>query len=104
MGTDGTSQCDCRGRNGTHGTRLRMHVDDVGRGTFVTDVLRHDAAIAAATTVWTVDSAVVLPLTAALPSIHGARLCSEARGRHRRLSWLDEPVVQRRPRWFSFGN
>jgi hypothetical protein len=70
----------------------------------VTDVLRHDAAVAAATTVWTSTHAYVLPLTAALPSIHGARLCSECRGMRRRLGWLDEPVpTPGKRRWFRFG-
>jgi hypothetical protein len=40
------------------------------------DVRRQDAALAAATTVWDDLRPIVLPLTIALPAVHGARLCS----------------------------
>lgn len=53
------------------------------------DVRRQDAAVAAATTVWRTSGApMVLPLTIAMPAIHGARLCDT---RWPRLSLLDEP-------------
>lgn len=52
------------------------------------DVRRQDAAVAAATTVWRSHGApMVLPLTVAMPAIHGARLCDS---RWPRLSLLDE--------------
>ncbi|MCW2928663.1 MAG: hypothetical protein JWM86_2631 [Thermoleophilia bacterium] len=55
------------------------------------DVRRQDAAVAAATTVWRSHGApMVLPLTLAMPAIHGARLCDS---RWPRLSHLDEPVT-----------
>lgn len=45
----------------------------------------------AATTVWRVNGApLVLPLTAAMPAIRGARLCDT---RWPRLSLLDEPAT-----------
>jgi hypothetical protein len=54
------------------------------------DIRRQDAAVAAATTVWRGNRPIVLPLTIALPAIHGARICSA--GRYPRLAWTDEPV------------
>lgn len=55
------------------------------------DMRRQDAAVGAATTVWRARQPLVLPLTIALPAIHGARICSEG-GRYPRLGWLDEPT------------
>jgi hypothetical protein len=52
------------------------------------DVRRQDAAVAAATTVWHAQIPYVVPLTLAMPAIHGARLCDLS---YPRLSWLDEP-------------
>ncbi len=62
----------------------------------VPDVRRQDAALAAATTVWNDLIPVVLPLTAALPAIHGARVRSDAT-RYPRLRWTDEmrPMAER---------
>jgi hypothetical protein len=52
------------------------------------DVRRQDAAVAAATTVWRTRGApMVLPLTIAMPAIHGARLCDS---RWPRLAWGDD--------------
>jgi hypothetical protein len=64
------------------------------RRVLMPDVHRQDAAVAAATTVWNDLRPVVLPLTVALPAIHGARLRSDA-SRYPRFDWRDVPVAER---------
>jgi hypothetical protein len=61
------------------------------RDELLPDVRRQDAALACATTVWNGTIPAVLPLTIAMPAIHGARLCADA-GRFPRLSLFDNPV------------
>ena len=54
------------------------------------DMRRQDAALGAATTVWSLEfEPMVLPLTFANPSIHSARLCAEM-SRHPFRTWADE--------------
>jgi len=54
------------------------------------DMRRQDAALAAATTVWSLELApMVLPLTFANSAIHSARICAETT-RHPFRTWADE--------------
>ena len=54
------------------------------------DPRRQDAALAAATTVWSAARAWVLPLTVAVGAVHGARLFD--RDPRPQLGWTVEPL------------